>query len=80
MNGWVFVGLFDGPFDIRGVLGEVVGDFDANVVTVFDFEVDVFLDDGIVAVADDEEVGLDTERFDLVGLAFFDKPSELFAA
>lgn len=44
---------------------------------------DIFFDDGVIAVADDEEGGGNTGRLpkggDLVGLALFDKAGEFGA-
>ncbi len=55
---------------------------DADVFAVFDFEIDVFSDDRIVAITKYEEPRLNALGFegaDLTGLTLFDKPGE-FAA
>ena len=57
MNATIGIGLLDFGGDIGGGFGEVVDNGDADVFAVFDFEVDVFLNDRVVVVADDEEGG-----------------------
>ena len=46
----------------------------ANVGTVVNLEIDVFEYDRIVAIANNEELGLTRQCGDLVGLTLFDKP------
>ena len=79
VDGGVGVGLLDFGGDFGGAFGAKISNGDADVMTVVDFEIDVFGDDGIVAVADDEEVGFDCEAGYLVSLTLFDKAREFFA-
>ena len=55
VNSRVGVGLLDFFSDFGGVFSIEIFDGDADIFTVFDFEINVFRDDGIIAVADDEE-------------------------
>ena len=75
----VFIGGFDffGNFD--RVFGLKIDNFNADVFAVLFFEIDVFGDDGIVAVADDEEGGALFKGADFASLTFFDEAGELFA-
>ena len=72
------VGAVDFGLEGIGACADV-DDFDADVFAVAFFEVDVFNNDGIVGVAKDEQFWLLFHAGDLVGLAFFDEPSEFFA-
>ena len=45
--------------DFGGSTSVIIFNVDSDIVTVFNFKSDVFHDDGIVAVADDEEFGME---------------------
>ena len=72
-DGWVVVGLVDFLGDVIGVFSEVVFDFYPDIFTVFDFELDVFGDDGIVGITDDEKLGFFRHCTNLVNLTLLDK-------
>ena len=61
----------------RVIIRAKVNHLYSDILAIFDFEVDIFFDDGIVVVADDEKCGFDWHAGDLVGLALFNKASEL---
>ncbi len=63
---------------IVGMICANINDFDSNIVAVAFFEIDVFLDDGVVGIAQNEKPGLSLKACDLVGLAFFDEAGKLF--
>ena len=54
----VIIGGEDFIVDFVGGIGAEINDFDANVFAVLDFKVNVFSDNWVIAVADDEEGGL----------------------
>ena len=60
-------------FDIFGASSKIINDIYANIFTILDFEVDVFGDDWIVAVTDNEKSRLFAHTFNLMRLPFFDK-------
>ena len=74
-NCWVNVGLVDFVDDFVGGIGVKILDVDADVFAVFDFELNVFLDDRIIAITNNEELGFGIERLYLMRLAFFDEAS-----
>ena len=76
MDALILIGLFYFGGNISSGRGAKIGDGDADVGTVFDFEIDVFGDDWVVAVADDEKVGFGFEAQDLVSLALLDEAGE----
>ena len=76
IDGGVGVGLEDFLFEVGWGLGKIILYGDADVGAVFDFEVDVFGDDGVIGIAKDEEFGCGREGFDLMGLALLDKTGE----
>ena len=66
-------------FSERVVAGDaIIDNLDANIFTVTFFEINVFGDDGIIRVAEDEEFGFYGYSGDLVCLAFLNKAGELF--
>ncbi len=58
MDGGVGISRADFACYIIRIFGAVIFDYHTNIFAVGDFEIDVFGDDGIVAVADDEKLGL----------------------
>ena len=72
----------DDFFSERVVVSVNVSYFDTNILTILFFKIDVLHDDGIVAVAENEEFGSNASRpeaSDLAGLAFFDEAGEFGA-
>lgn len=57
MNGRILIGGENFCFYIGGVVGEIIFYLDADIVAVFDFELDVFGDDRIFTIANNEELG-----------------------
>ena len=57
MNGGVGIGREDFACYIISIFGAVIFDYYANIFAVGDFEIDVFGDDWVVAIADDEKLG-----------------------
>ena len=79
MDVFVLVGFGDFGLDFFCGVGTKIYNVYTNVFAVFDFEINVFGDDGVVAIADNEKGRLDAEGVDLVSLALFDESGE-FAA
>lgn len=82
MNGGVVIRAGDFFSDFCWTIGAKIVYGDPDIFAVANFEVDIFGDDRVVAVADNEELGLNALGFEgagLVSLAFFDKASELAA-
>ena len=75
----VVVGALDFVSNVVGRSGTIICDDGADVFAVTFFEVDIFGDDGIIAVADDEEGGTLFKRADFASLTFFDEAGELGA-
>lgn len=78
MDGRIGIGLLDFSGDFVGVTGAKISDGGTDIVTVGFFEVDVFGNNRVVAVADDEKVGFCRHAGYLMGLTLFDEASEFF--
>ncbi len=76
----VLIGLLDFGDNIGSGRGAKIGNGDADVGTVFDFEINVFGDNWIIAIADNEKVGFCFEASYLMSLTFFDETGEFAAA
>ena len=79
MDSGVGIGLMDFVGNICGVFGVVIFYLYTDIVAVSDLKINIFSDNGIVAVANDEKLWPRLHAADLVGLAFFDEASEFFA-
>ena len=53
-DSWVFVGFFDFCSDVVGIFSLIIFYFDTNIFTVFNFEIDIFDNNWVVAISDDE--------------------------
>lgn len=60
-------------FDVLGGGSTIINHINADVGTIFDFEINIFGDDGIIAIADDEERRFFGHTANLSSLAFFDE-------
>ena len=56
-NGRIFVGGLDFCGNIFGGACKIIFDCDANILAIFDFKIDVFSNNRIIAIADNEEFG-----------------------
>lgn len=56
----------DFGFEVFFVGGVVIDDVDTDVACVFDFKVDIFVNNRVVVIADDEEGGFWFQASDLV--------------
>ncbi len=72
----VLVGGENFFFNLLIILGAKIFDFYADICAILNFEVDIFSDDRIVAVADNQKLRLGFKTCDLVPLAFLDKTGE----
>ena len=82
MSAFLVVGLLNFGGNIVGRIGPVGFDNGTDILAILFFEIDIFFNDGVVAIAENEKFRGDTGRFetsDLMGLAFFDKSGELTA-
>ena len=60
MNFGVVVGFENFGFDVFGAVGAVINHFDADIFAVGDFEIDVFSDNWVVGITNDQKSGLFT--------------------
>ena len=79
VDAFVGVRAGNGGADVVGIFSKIVNNLDADVFAVFDFEINIFFDHGVLGIADDEEGGVlagSLEVGGFTGLALLNKICE----